>query len=212
MKYLLLSLLLSLLTLAGCSGSPRSPYATPPSATPAASPAEPSPPAPEQGTFTGTVAAQPAASKLPPLPKELLIPAIHVDAPVEQVGTTPDGVMDVPKQWNDVGWFDQGYLPGQQGHAVIAGHLDSTTDKAVFWELNKLKPGDQVIVDENDGSQLTFDVTGSDVYPYNQAPLQQIFGPADTPMLNLITCNGTFDQGSKNYDKRLVVHTKLATT
>ena len=36
------------------------------------------------------------------------------------------------------------------------------------------------------------------VYPFDQAPLQKIFGPAQAAMLNLVTCNGTFDRGAKN--------------
>jgi hypothetical protein len=67
-----------------------------------------------------------------------------------------------------------------------------------------------VLLKAEDGSQLTFRVSGSEVYPYNQAPLQKIFGAADQPMLNLVTCNGVFDRGNKNYDKRLVVYAKEA--
>jgi sortase A len=48
------------------------------------------------------------------------------------------------------------------------------------------------------------------VYPYNDAPLQQIFGPSPQAHLNLITCGGTFDRASRNYNKRLVVYTRLA--
>ncbi|MFI5267979.1 MAG: class F sortase, partial [Chloroflexota bacterium] len=124
------------------------------------------------------------------------------------VGTTADGAMDAPHEWNDVAWFDLGYRPGERGSAVIAGHLDSTTDRAVFWDLRLLKPGDKVLLKAQDGSQITFQVAGSEIYPYNQAPLQKIFGMADQPMLNLVTCNGVFDRGSKNYDKRLVVYAK----
>jgi sortase A len=116
--------------------------------------------------------------------------------------------MDVPKLPSDVAWFDKGYRPGEAGSAVIAGHLDSTTDRAVFWDLHLMKPGDKVMLAYDDGSQLTFEVTGSEAYPYNQAPLQRIFGPSTAALLNLVTCNGTFDRGARNYDKRLVVYTK----
>jgi LPXTG-site transpeptidase (sortase) family protein len=186
---------------------------------PAASPAQPAAPA----SASAGVATQPSAgpetvptteptaqpAPLPALPKELLIPAIHVDAPVEQVGTDPDGAMSAPAEWNDVGWYKGGYRPGQPGNAVMAGHLDSTTDKAVFWDLNKLKKGDQVIVKDDDGSQLTFAVVGSEVYPFDNAPLQKIFGPSGVPMLNLVTCDGTWDKAAKNYNERLVVYTQL---
>jgi LPXTG-site transpeptidase (sortase) family protein len=136
-----------------------------------------------------------------------VIPAIKVDAPVEHVGTTPDGAMDVPKEWNDVGWYQLGFRPGEPGSAVMAGHLDSTTDRAVFWDLNKLKGGDQVQVIREDGSQLSFAVAASETYAFDNAPLQRIFGAATTSGLNLVTCDGTFDQGSKNYSKRLIVYT-----
>ncbi|HEU0168915.1 MAG TPA: class F sortase [Chloroflexota bacterium] len=142
------------------------------------------------------------------VPVELMIPSIKVDAQVEQVGEDAAGAMDVPKEWNDVGWFNLGYRPGEAGNSVIDGHLDSTTDRAVFWDLHLLKPGDKVLVKDDDSKQLTFQVMSSTTYPYDQAPLQQIFGPASGPQLNLITCNGTFDRATANYNQRLVVYTK----
>src|SRR5579862_3543761 len=78
----------------------------------------------------------------PPPPVQLIIPGIHVNAPVEAVGITPDGSMDVPSQWNDAAWFEPGYRPGEDGNAVIVGHLDSLTGPALFWDLGKLKLGD----------------------------------------------------------------------
>ncbi|MHB8620177.1 MAG: class F sortase [Chloroflexota bacterium] len=144
----------------------------------------------------------------PPLPARLVIPVIHVDAAVEQVGNTPDDAMGLPREWADVGWYGLGFRPGDRGSAVIAGHLDSTTDRAVFWNLNRLKVGDSVEVRNSDGSRLSFAVVSKALYAFDNAPLRKIFGPADVPELNLITCSGTFDWGSRNYDKRLVVYTQ----
>ena len=210
-----------LLAACGIPPQPNDAAPAPPSSPPAAASAhasEPvasslaaSPPPANAAPSAPKAAASRAAGSGPSLPSELVIPAIHVDAPVEHVGTTPDGAMDAPHEWNDVAWFDQGYRPGERGSAVIAGHLDSTTDRAVFWDLRLLKPGDQVLVKDANGSRLTFQVTGSEIYPYNQAPLQKIFGPASAPMLNLVTCNGVFDRGAKNYDKRLVVYAREVT-
>jgi LPXTG-site transpeptidase (sortase) family protein len=200
--------------LAGCAPPPRAQPAAPSSAIEGR--------AGGNGSAVASGSSAPAASTVassspsavskprPALPTELVIPAIQVDAPVEHVGTTSNGAMDVPKEWNDVAWFKDGFRPGEPGGAVIAGHLDSTTDRAVFWDLNKLVPGDKVLLRKEDGSQLTFAVVGSEVYAFDQAPLQRIFGQAEQPMLNLVTCNGTFDRGAKNYDKRLVVYTKQA--
>src|SRR5712691_4247689 len=83
-------------SVAASVGASAAASAPPPSVAASPPPASAAPPA-------STPASRPA------LPKQLLIPAIHVDAPVERVGTTPEGAMDVPREWNDVGWFEKGY-------------------------------------------------------------------------------------------------------
>jgi len=200
-----------LVTACGAARPQVAPASAPPvsSAAPAASPsAAPALSSAAPPVVAATAAPSAAAAPRPGLPAELLIPAIKVDAPVEQVGEDPDGAMAVPQQWNDVGWFKLGYRPGELGSSVIAGHLDSTTDRAVFWDLHLLKAGDKVLVKDDAGKQLTFQVQSTAAYQYDQAPLQKIFGPAEAAMLNLITCNGTFDRATANYNQRLVVYTK----
>jgi len=140
----------------------------------------------------------------------LKIPALQVDAAIEKVGNAADGTMDIPKKVEDVAWYDLGPTPGELGNAVMAGHLDSEVAPAVFWRLHDLKPGDHVLVTRTDRSQLDFVVTRTQTYPYDKAPLNEIFGTASTPNLNLITCGGSFDRQSKNYSERLVVFTTLS--
>jgi len=143
-------------------------------------------------------------------PITLRIPRIGVNAPVEAVGLDPTGAMATPSTPFRVGWYAAGPLPGQPGNAVIDGHLDSARyGAAVFWNLSKLVPGDTVEVEMPGKRWLTFVVTRVAVYPYNNAPLDEIFGDAPEPRLNLITCSGTFDRASRNYDQRRVVYTRL---
>lgn len=156
---------------------------------------------------TVAVATRPASI----IPYKIKIDAINVDTYVERVGVAKDGTMDVPKNIFNTAWFGEGgFRPGALGNAVIAGHLDAPGVKAVFWDLDKLKPGDKVEVTDFNGQKLTFEVTGSQIYSYNNAPLLDIFGPSAQPRLNLITCIGAFDQSRLSYDKRLVVFSKLA--
>ena len=56
----------------------------------------------------------------------LVIPKIGVDAPVEPVHVEADGALGVPtrNQWDGVGWYQGGPIPGQRGSAIIDGHLD----------------------------------------------------------------------------------------
>src|SRR4051812_34701143 len=79
-------------------------------------------------------------------PVRVKIPIIGVDAAVEQVGKTPDGAMDVPHDYSETAWYNLGPRPGEPGNAVIDGHVDSTTGKAVFWDLRKLTRGDRIVV------------------------------------------------------------------
>jgi len=142
-------------------------------------------------------------------PVHLRIPAINVDAPVINVGLRPDGFMDIPGTAHEVGWFALGYVPGSQGNAVMAGHLDTESGNgAVFWDLRRLKKGDIVEVEREDGSLKRFTVTHRASYSADQAPLEELFGSSTGAHLNLITCNGAWRDDLQTYDRRLIVYTE----
>lgn len=136
----------------------------------------------------------------------LVVPAIHVDAPATVKGVDGQGVMQSPNGPNDVAYYDFSGRPGfgSGNNAVFAGHVDYYPHRtAVFWDLDKLRPGDEVRVILQDGATYRYSVTQAVVYSANSAPVQQIV--ADTPeeTVTLITCNGDFAAGE--YNNRLVV-------
>ena len=142
-------------------------------------------------------------------PTTIEIPKIQVQASIEKVGNDSEGNMDVPKNFNDVAWYQLGYIPSQKGNAAIAGHLDTVTgDPAVFYNLNKLSVGDEIFV-KNDSKTLKFKVTEIQTYNFKEVPIKTVFGPNDKPRLNLVTCNGAIDETRKNYQKRLVVFSEM---
>jgi sortase (surface protein transpeptidase) len=145
-------------------------------------------------------------------PVRVRIPSIGVDAPVEMVGLTSDHAMDVPKSWSNVGWYRDGYRPGEPGNAVLAGHLDTSSGgPAVFWSLDDVQPGDEVVVEYGNGDSYTFAVEGQETYQYDaQGPIiDRIFGESLTADLNLVTCDGAWDHGRATYSHRLVVFATL---
>jgi sortase (surface protein transpeptidase) len=145
-------------------------------------------------------------------PVQVEIPAIGVTALIEQVGLTADGAMATPKGWMNVAWFSRGTRPGEPGNSVMAGHLDSRSGgPAVFWSLNQLQPGDEVIVSYQNGDRYTFAVEYLEIVPYDISgpAVTAIFGASQTADLNLITCNGDWDRGKATYTERLVVYTTL---
>lgn len=151
----------------------------------------------------------------PSLPARLIIPAIGVNAVVQSVGLSwkGDGTMGIPGNFTDVAWYNQGPRPGMPGIAVINGHLDGKDiPQAVFYDLDKLKPGDLIEVVDQKGMALQFQVVMSEVYEYD-APTTDIFlGNPSKARLNLITCAGDWNREHKVYEKRIVVTAELVDT
>ena len=174
-----------------------------PAAATAPKPASPKPAAPKQAP------PKPAPPKRVAKPSRFVINtgSVKVNAPVEYLGLTENGGMASPKGWWNVGWYRLGTVPGQPGNAVIAGHLDATKGKAVFWRLRYLKPGDIVSVTDTDGKITRFRVRKTRVYHKDNFPLNEVFGPSEGAHLNLITCDGTWNRSARVYDKRMVVYT-----
>jgi sortase (surface protein transpeptidase) len=145
-------------------------------------------------------------------PVRLIIPAINVNASIEQVSLLPSGNLDTPQQnpWTDTGWYKNGPKPGERGSAVIDGHLNRPGDTpAVFWYLNTLRPGDKIMVVTSSNRTLTFHVTESTYYSPQSAPLQNIFGDTSGNYLNLITCAGDWIPSEHQTTLRTVVYATL---
>jgi hypothetical protein len=75
-------------------------------------------------------------------PLHMSIPSIRVDTPLVRLGLNPDRTLQVPIDFSVAGWYALGPSPGEQGPAVIAGHVDSKRGPAVFFRLGELEPGE----------------------------------------------------------------------
>jgi sortase A len=148
---------------------------------------------------------------LPGIPVRVSIPSINVDAEIESVGNDEKGRMDVPEKDENTAWYNPGFRPGMNGNAVLAGHFDKKDGSpAVFWDLEKLGEGDEIIVTDDKGKEWKFAVTKSQKHANKDFPLATVFGNADAPMLNLITCDGEWS-AENGYADRYVVYSKLVT-
>ncbi len=146
----------------------------------------------------------------PGMPMLLTIPALGVQTKVEYVGVDKDNNMDIPKDPFNVAWFKPGTVPGNPGNAVMDGHLDwYGVKQAVFFNLDKLKPGDRAYVRDDKGRDRAFVVTANTTCLFNKCPLADIYGPTASNHLNLITCAGVFNKSTQNYDKRNIVYTEM---
>jgi LPXTG-site transpeptidase (sortase) family protein len=138
----------------------------------------------------------------------LIIDSVSIDAPVVEKGVDAAGVMEAPDNAYDVAWYDFSAHPGfGTGNAVFAGHVDYVrVGPAVFWNLKDLNPGDIVRVRLADGTEYRYAVTFKNQFDVATAPVDDIVGQnTPTEMLTMITCGGTFNSATHQYDKRLVV-------
>lgn len=143
------------------------------------------------------------------LPVRLKIPSINVDANIQQVGVSTDGEMEVPSNTVDVGWFKLGARPSEKGSAVISGHIDGENGIAgVFADLSKLKKNDLLYIEDDKGTLTAFVVRESRIYDPGYA--DEVFSRNDGAHLNLITCEGLWDETKRSYSERLVVFTDIA--
>ncbi len=71
--------------------------------------------------------------------RRVRIPAIQVDAPVTPVGLDMSGWVDAPSpdDPNLAGWFTGAVSPGENGTAVVVGHVDNMKGPAVFYGLGR---------------------------------------------------------------------------
>jgi sortase (surface protein transpeptidase) len=149
------------------------------------------------------------------LPATISIPAIGVDASVEDLGLSAGDHMAMPTSFTTVGWYKYGPVPGAIGTAVMYGHLDNGLGiEGVFKNLDKLAPGDTIVVTDASGTAHTFVVNSLTSYPYQAVPDSALEGtPGEQGShLNLITCTGKWVYDSTEgmtYNQRLVVSATL---
>jgi len=159
---------------------------------------------PTPGPSPTPAASYPPASESPL--ERLIISAAGVDAPVVVKGVDAAGVMESPDNAYDTVWYDFSAKPGYGGNAVFSGHVDYVNvGKAVFWEIKDLNPGDEIQVRLQDGTVYRYAVNFKQQYDAATAPVEEIVGPTPRETITLITCSGTFNQVTRQYDKRLIV-------
>ena len=121
----------------------------------------------------------------------LRIPRIGVDRIIVQ-GTARHDLSKGP------GHYPATPMPGQIGNAAVAGHR--TTNGKPFYDLNELKPGDDILVDTKYG-HFVYRVTEKLVVSPRAI---EVVGPTPNPQLTLTTCNPRYSAR-----QRLVIHSRL---
>jgi sortase A len=121
------------------------------------------------------IANLPAPTASPAQAIRIQIPSLSVDAPIVQ----GDGWEQLKK---GVGQHIGTANPGQNGNVVLSAHNDIFGE--IFRELDKLQPGDVVIVYTNQ-RQYTYVVTGTQIVEPTRV---EVMAPTPNATVTLISC------------------------
>lgn len=147
-------------------------------------------------------------------PIRLTIPKLNVSAGFQFNGTSSNGTIEIPTNVTDVGWYTGSPRPGEKGNSIITGHVAQirksvVTKQGVFYNLNKLQPGDKLFVQNDKGESITFVVRESRLYDPTADATDVFVSGDDRAHLIIITCEGTWNQAQLEYTQRLVVFADL---
>ena len=154
--------------------------------------------------FGPTVNVGAVVSGAPP-PVTLAIPKLGLDTRLIGLRKDLSGQLQVPEDAQRVGWYSQGYAPGDDGPAVLVGHVDNYRGPGVFARVHELVPGDPLTVRRSDGSLALWVVDRVETFAKRDFPTEAVYKGDGTPSLRLVTCGGEFDAKAKSYLSNVVV-------
>ncbi len=128
-----------------------------------------------QASETATPRPTPASTPDSPTGVRFAIPAIGVDAPMVEGDS-----WEMLK--NNIGHRVGSAWPGEHGNVVISAHND--VHGAIFRDLGKLQPGDEVLAYTPEGVYRYEVVSSQIVLPTDVSVIE----PTDEPILTMITC------------------------
>ncbi|MCX6727270.1 MAG: class F sortase [Candidatus Saccharibacteria bacterium] len=154
-----------------------------------------------------TAAAYGAYTVDPTRPRYVRIAKIGVAARVMPQTTTKSGALKAPGNVNDAGWFTSSSKPGEGGAMLLDGHVAGPTQRGVFYNIKKLVAGDVIEVERGDGTVFRYKVVKSNTTDVADTDMSDALISAETGKqgLNLITCTGTYDEKSGEYNQRIIV-------
>jgi LPXTG-site transpeptidase (sortase) family protein len=143
------------------------------------------------------------AAASPGNPIRLRMPSLKVTAPILPIQLSSDGVLDPPRDAQEVGWWDGSAQPGAaQGQTVITGHTVHTGGASMN-RLVRLQPGHKVDV-INDKGTMRYEVEQVSTLSREEVATQArvLFGQDHGGgQLVLVTCT---DWNGSSYESNIV--------
>lgn len=122
----------------------------------------------------------------------LVVPSLDIKAPLVPIEVTPEGALDPPRNYHEVGWWKRSAKPGaDRGQTVVTGHTVHTGG-GVMNELGTIDRGARIKIVTRKGTML---YRADRVKVYTREALAKhayyLFNQKRRPVrLVLITCTG----------------------
>ncbi len=149
----------------------------------------------------------------------MIAPSVGIDHAIEEIGIT-NNQLETPKDGvGKVGWYHIYDKPGFGENAVFAAHVNYNFKQGPFANLAKIKAGDQVTVQMQDGPAYTYEVIFYQRYDVRTIPMGELIDAPSQPegeeWITLITCGGRFQQTHDNglgeyLDRDVVIAKRIA--
>ncbi|MDP9987043.1 MULTISPECIES: class F sortase [Arthrobacter] len=215
------ALVAAALVLSGCAfGDPATSGQPPAVAAVTGAPAAPNtplpPPAAVEAAPSGPAAAlekaipvrpatPPAAAAAPP-PTSLTVAGTAIDMPVVPGGVSAGGAMEIPDVFDRAAWYKFGPAPGAaEGATVIAGHIDTKSDRAPFSALKSLAAGTVISVGREGAPAVTYRVVGVELMAKDKFDGASLFRRSGPHELKLVTCGGKWLDARMDYSDNVIV-------
>jgi sortase (surface protein transpeptidase) len=125
---------------------------------------------------------------------------------VVPVGVAPGAAMEIPDAFDRAGWYRYGAAPGAAaGTAVIAGHIDTTSDRAPFSQLKTLAAGTLLRVGRQDAPTLNYRVVSVELMAKDTFAGDSVFRLTGPHELKVVTCGGRWLDERMDYSDNVIV-------
>lgn len=158
---------------------------------------------PRPTSFAVATGPAPHPIRRPARPVRISIPAVGLRARIVPVSAHGRSLAIPPV--TRAGWYRGGPRPGEPGHTVIVGHIDSYRGPGVFANLGQVRRGTRIAITDRRGFERRFTVVGKAVVPKSRFPAAAVFGASRHPVLVLVTCGGRYSGARKGYRDNVVV-------
>lgn len=141
-------------------------------------------------------------------PVDIVVETDKKGNPILDEAGNPVNIMDTIDSAKVAAWLQSGPSPGEEGNAIINGHIRWKKVAGVFSVLSDMAVGEKLAVTYDDGSVLYFAVTSVDIFTIDDWPAWVMETNSGDSRMTLITCHGEWNRTQGTSNERVIVVAK----